>query len=443
MVLRLAATVLSLLAFVAAQEAPKVVSLEPANGAEVDAKTTKRIVVVFDRKMTKDSHSFCGDGDTFPKFLGRPKWVDDKTVVVEVELQPDQEYHLGLNAPSFRNFVGADGVPLVPVPWTFKTLPAKTRPAAEQKQRNKQALALLMKELPARYSYYDLRVKDWGKLEKEHSQAILSARTDRAFAAAVGEMLRATEDIHVWLKLGDQTFAGGRRSVDPLYRREQIDRHVRAAPVGPQALAGRTGDGIGYLMIAGWTNEVDPEAIGRAIKELADTHAMVIDVRPNSGGDEGLARKVAAWFVDGTKTYAKNRIRMRAGKDGFSEVHERKITGNPQEQRYDKPIAVLTSRYVMSSNESFVMMLQQAKDCTVVGQPTFGSSGNPKPCELSNGVTVYLSSWQDLRLDGTPFEGEGLKPDVEVACTAKDLESGDPILAKALELLRTKVGAEK
>jgi C-terminal processing protease CtpA/Prc len=333
-------------------------------------------------------------------------------------------------------------VPLVPVQWTFTTLPEKTRPAAEQKQRNKQALALLMKELPARYSYYDLRVKDWGKLEKENTPAILAARTDRAFASAVGEMLRATEDIHVWLKLGDQTFAGGRRSVDSLYRREQIERHVRTAPVGTQAAAGRTGDAIGYLMIAGWTNEVDPEAIGRAIKELADTKAMVIDVRPNCGGDEGLAQKVAAWFVDGTKTYAKNRIRVRAGKDGFSEVYERKITGNPQEQRYDKPIAVLTSRYVMSSNESFVMMLQQAKDCTVVGQPTFGCSGNPKPCELSNGVTVYLSSWQDLRLDGTPFEGEGLKPDVEVACTAQDLESGDPILAKALELLRTKVAAK-
>jgi C-terminal processing protease CtpA/Prc len=93
---------------------------------------------------------------------------------------------------------------------------------------------------------------------------------------------------------------------------------------------------------------------------------------------------------------------------------------------------------VMSSNESFVMLLQQAKDCVVVGQPTFGSSGNPEPGELSNGVPVYLPSWQDLRLDGTVIEGEGLKPDVEVPCTAKDLESGDPILGKALELLRAK-----
>ena len=94
---------------------------------------------------------------------------------------------------------------------------------------------------------------------------------------------------------------------------------------------------------------------------------------------------------------------------------------------------------VMSSNESFVLMLRQAKDCTVVGQPTFGSSGNPKPFELGNGVTAYIATWQDLRLDGTPFEGEGLQPDVLVPCTAKELETSDPILAKALELLRAKV----
>jgi hypothetical protein len=53
------------------------------------------------------------------------------------------------------------------------------------------------------------------------------------------------------------------------------------------------------------------------------------------------------------------------------------------------------------------------------------SSGNPKPHELPNGVTIVIPSWQDLRLDGSCFEGEGLRPDVEVAVNEKDLESKD------------------
>jgi len=427
------------LASLAAQDPPKVVSMEPPHLAEVDAKKTKRLVVVFDRAMN-ESQSLCGGGPQLPKFVGTPQWRDKKTIVVDVELEPDRQYSLSLNCPAATNFRGADGAQLAPVPWSFTTLPAKLRPASEQKKRNQQALAVLTKTLAERYSYYDRRVQDWKKLEKEHSDAVLGARTDRGFANAAAAMLKPTEDIHLHLRLGDQTFPTGTRAVDSLFRRARIEQHVKLTGVGPAAMKGRTDDGIGYLYIANWTNELDPDVIGGAITELADTKAMVIDVRPNSGGDEELAQRVAAWFVSGTKTYAKNRYRVRAGKDGFGPVLERQLVGKNKDEVYDQPIAVLTSRYVMSSNESFVMMLQQAKDCTVVGQPTFGSSGCPKPFDLGNGVTAVIPSWQDLRLDGTVIEGEGLAPDVLVPCTANDLETRDPILEKALELLRAKVG---
>ncbi len=433
-----AALSLSLAVALAAQDAPKVVSMTPAHLAEVDAKTTKQMVAVFDRAMSEDGVSFCGGGASFPKTTGRAKWKDAKTVVLEVELEPDHRYSLSLNCPAASNFRSAEGVALAPVPWSFSTIPGKVRTAGEQKQRNQKALAELMRVLAERYSYRDLRVKDWKKLEKDGSPAVLAAKTDRGFAAAAANMLKPTDDLHLYLKLGDDVFGTGSRAVDPLFRRDLLRRYAKVSAIGDQVIAGRTDDGIGYLMIGAWTKDVDPERVGGAIAELADTKAMVIDVRPNSGGDELLAQKVAAWFVEGTKVYAKNRYRDRSGLDGFGPILERSITGNGADRRYDKPIAVLTSRYVMSSNESFVMMLQQAKDCTVVGQPTFGSSGNPKPFDLGNGITAIVPSWQDLRLDGTPFEGEGLKPDVLVACTAKDLETGDPILERALEILRGK-----
>lgn len=180
--------------------------------------------------------------------------------------------------------------------------------------------------------------------------------------------------------------------------------------------------------------------MSKAIGELLACKAMIVDVRPNSGGDELMAQRVAAWFVAGTKVYAKNRYRVREGKDGFGPVLERTLTGHQEAgRRFDKPIAVLISRYVMSSNESFVMMLQQGKDCTLIGQPTFGSSGNPKPHDLGNGVTLVMPSWQDLRLDGSCLEGEGIAPDVLVDVAADELRSRDPILERALEVLRGKV----
>lgn len=439
MLVRSLAAPFLVLATAFAQDAPKVVSLDPPNGAEVDAKQQTKLVVVFDRAMDQNGFSLCGGGPTFPKGKGRPKWKNATTLEFEVELAPDQEYRIGLNCQGASNTKSKDGVPLSPETWTFTTQPKELRPAKEQKKRNQLAFDLLFEALHSRYSHRDVRVKDWEGLKETASKAALAARTDRAFASAVAKALAPTEDLHLWFRIGDATIGVTSRSVDPLFRAKGLARHVRTKRVDDATLYGRTDDGIGYLLIASWAKPVDPERIGTLITELMDCKAMVIDVRPNSGGDERLAQQVAAWFVRGELEYAKHRV--RDGKGGFLPVQSRSLTG--RDNGFDGPVAVLTSRCVMSSCESFVQMMQRAKDCTVVGQPTFGSSGNPQPVDLQNGVVAMIPSWQDLRLDETSIEGEGLAPDVLVSCEPKDLESGDPILEKALEVLRAKVAKAK
>jgi hypothetical protein len=423
------------------KEPPKIVTLEPEDQSlELEAKKVTKLVVTFDRPMSTSTWSFCGGGPNFPKIKGTPYWDNPKRVVAIVELEPDHQYNLSLNCPAAGNFRSSDGVSLVPVPWSFRTLPDKLPDQAKQKTENRTGYEALQKTLADSYSYYDLRVKDWNKLLKAHEAAILGAKTTGGWTAHVAKMLAATEDIHLHLKYGDATFATGKRAIDSLFRSKLLAQYVQSRPLGERCIEGRTDDGIGYLMIASWENANDVAAIEQALPKLRECKAMVVDVRPNAGGDELLAQRVAAWFVEGTKVYAKDRFRVRAGKDGFGPVLDRSITGHAEaDKRFDVPIAVLTSRYVMSSNESFVMMMKQAKDCTVVGQKTYGSSGCPKPHELPNGVTIVVPSWQDLRLDGTCFEGEGLKPDVEVPGEAKDFETKDPILESALALLRKKL----
>ena len=74
----------------------------------------------------------------------------------------------------------------------------------------------------------------------------------------------------------------------------------------------------------------------------------------------------------------------------------------------------------MSSCESFLLMMKQVPGCTLVGQRSYGSSGNPQPVDLGNGVTAFVPSWKDLRPDGTCLEGEGVEPDVEVKAGPRD-----------------------
>lgn len=424
-----------------AQEAPKIVALSPENlSADIDAKAATKLSVEFDRPMGAGK-SICGGGPNFPN-IKSTTWLNPKTLEIEVELQPDHDYELGLNCQAFRNFASAEGVVFVPQAWSFATLPSVLPDQVEQKKRNRKAFEALQKQLAESYSYYDLRVKDWDKRFGAAKSDLLLAKTDRVWASLAARLLKPADDIHMYLRLGERTYPVGTRAIDSLYRRKLVEKEFALKPAAnDQALFGRNEDGIGYLMIAGWGAPLDLDAVDSALTELRTCKALILDVRPNSGGDEQLARRVAAWFVTGTKTYAKNRFRTGAGKNAFGPVLERQIKGNGNSaQRFGGPIAVLTSRYVMSSNESFVLMLQQADDCTTIGQPTFGSSGNPMPHELGNGVTILMPSWQDLRLDGSCFEGEGLAPELLVEVSDKDLESADLILEKALDLLREKVG---
>jgi hypothetical protein len=95
--------------------------MEPANGAtDVDASAVKELRVTFDRDMS-GGMSWCGGGDTFPKMTTMGKWIDKRTCVLPVALEPGKTYRLGINAPSFKNFKSAEGVSVVPVEYSFKT----------------------------------------------------------------------------------------------------------------------------------------------------------------------------------------------------------------------------------------------------------------------------------------------------------------------------------
>ncbi len=425
-----------------AQEPPTIVQRTPADGdVEVDAAGVAELIVVFDRPMSTGGFSFCGGGPAFPPVTDgkRPYWKDSKTCVLPVTLEPGRSYRLSLNCPAATNFRSGKGVALRPAPWQFATLPAELRPPAEQEQRNARALDEVQAVLESAYSYYDRLDVAWGDRFGEHRAAIHGARTDQGWVRAVAALLAEAQDLHLTLSVGGAQVGTASRAVDPLVRPSGLQRYLVRLREPARGLAvGRTEDDIAYLMIGSWSRSLNQQLLFELLAQIAESgsRALVLDVRANSGGDEGIARQVAAWFVEGARVYAKNRYRIAKGPDGFGPVRERSISGNTDARRLRIPVALLVSRYVMSSNEAFVLMMKQVEGCTVIGQRTFGSSGNPKPHRLSNDVVLNVPSWQALLPDGTCFEGVGIAPDVSVEVDPAELEKRDPILERALSHLR-------
>lgn len=102
---------------------PKVVKMEPANGATDVDPALAELRVTFDMPMG-EGFSWCGSGPEYPEtVLGGPlHWSEGrKTCTLLVRLQPGHSYRLSLNSLSSNNFQSEAGVPLEPVVWTFKT----------------------------------------------------------------------------------------------------------------------------------------------------------------------------------------------------------------------------------------------------------------------------------------------------------------------------------
>ena len=104
----------------------------PADGDTKVDPVTAEVRVVFDQAMDRDAgYSVVGGGPTFPEIVGKPKWVDDHTLVMRMPLKPDQDYWLSVNSDRFTHCRNRTGEPAVPYAVSFRTAAASVEnPAA-------------------------------------------------------------------------------------------------------------------------------------------------------------------------------------------------------------------------------------------------------------------------------------------------------------------------
>jgi hypothetical protein len=421
---------------------PRVAAIEPRNGDQDVAPDLKEIVVTFDQDMSTSGFSFVGGGPAFPKAVGKPAWRSARQCVLPVQLEPNHAYTVGINSATHTSFRSSKGLPVAPVVLSFKTRGAGGEPGAPTISAGKQAESVrqLREAIDKRYSYRDVHVVDWAATWKEFEPKLLAAKSAREFAIVAGEMLAATRDIHIWLMEGGEIVPAFRRSVAPNANVNLLPKLVSGWTQKHAMIAsGKAAPQIGYVAIHSWERKHAPqllEAAFAALAEVQELPALIVDVRFNSGGDETLAREFAGCFVRERVRYARNVILDPGSVTGFSAPMERWLEPNAKRPAYTGRVAVLMGPVNMSSAESFLHMMKQAPNCKLIGARSYGASGNPKPTELANGVTVFLPSWKEILADGSTLEMKGIAPDVEVAARAEDLSQRDPVIEKAIEWLR-------
>jgi len=420
---------------------PRVIEAVPDNGERNVDPALNEIRIVFGQDMSDGGFSVCGGGDKFPKIIGNPQWADNRTLIMKVKLIANKEYSFSINCPSAKNFRSVSGESAVPYPITFRTGKAgagvkQTKTATGNSRKATRELRRAIKE---NYSYYDLRGVNWNMLFRANAKKLRGASTPEQFADVAAEILANAEDMHIWLKVDGKHVNVFRRQIERNYDPEFLKNNVpNFQQLSGAVYTGRYDDGIGYILIDSWSNNRAQalEQAYAAIWEFGDASGLIIDVRPNGGGAEPLAQKFAGCFIDEPVVYAKHVYRSKGAPGRFGQVNDRVLGPNKYRPRYRGKVAVLMGQANMSSCEAFLLMMKQVPNCKLIGEKSYGSSGNPKPVDLGNGVTVYLPSWKAMRPDGSCFEGQGIEPDIAVSTTRVQLSKIDPVLDKALEWLR-------
>ncbi len=101
------------------------------------------------------------------------------------------------------------------------------------------------------------------------------------------------------------------------------------------------------------------------------------------------------------------------------------------------PTVVLVGNNTASAAEDFLVAADPVENIVTMGEFSYGSTGQPMFIRLPGGGKARICTKRDTYADGREFVGYGVKPDIFVRTTLKDLlNNEDSVLKTALEHVR-------
>lgn len=421
---------------------PKIISSVPEFGnCEVDTGAFD-IIIRFDQDMNKGM-TF-SNSPNLPELIGKPKWIDSRTLSLPAKLYENKIYSLVLNQAFPKGFSNSSGTILNPDELMFKT--KSYSKDQKQAKQNKKAYKEFIKFFPKEYSYASTKGIDWNEVIKQNRNELENSKSSSAFAIKMVKALRIAEDSHLSVEYEGQRFETKYLNVvEYNYNLKDVFGILGDIKINTTTsnFAGII-DSIGYIFISTWMSDPDnlkyitfgdttglENSFDEILSILAKLPYLIIDVRSNSGGNEAFAKNFASRFINKSTPYEKVKI-YNSKKGEFDILVTKFIEPNAKQMNYSGNIYVLSGPSVYSSNESFILMMKQVPNAKVIGMKTYGGSGNPVSHTLSNGVTINLPSWQAYSLDGKLIEGNGVEPDIEIKTTKKDFSTKDTLFESVL-----------
>ena len=277
------------------------------------------------------------------------------------------------------------------------------------------------------YPFFPVANVNWHALRATYRDSVAGSTSDHEAARLIGAMIAKLNDYHSGLTTPFGTFGPGPIPHDHNFVPSLLQQNYFASPIQSTGSSrinyARLKSGHGYIYIGsfagqGWGNEIET-----AIESLVGVPSVILDIRDNVGGNEDVARQVAARFYDVGRVYRLSRARNGPGYTDLSAATSMSLDPGGS-RRFTGHVAVITNRFNGSAAEDFLLMMRILPNVTVVGDTTLGLGSNPAEYELDNGWTVRVPRTAQSTPDGFVYQFKGLPPDVEVQWRQEEVAAG-------------------
>ncbi len=174
----------------------------------------------------------------------------------------------------------------------------------------------------------------------------------------------------------------------------------------------RLAGNVGYLDLRAFAPPpLMGETAAATMAFLANTDAVIIDLRQNGGGSPDAVALMASYLV-GPQPVRLNDIYDRP----TGETRQfRTLPYVPGKRLVDQDVYLLTSARTFSAAEDFTYALKNLKRATIVGEITGGGAHPVGPHRLTDHFMIAVPSGRSISpITHTDWEGVGVEPDVRV-----------------------------
>ena len=190
---------------------------------------------------------------------------------------------------------------------------------------------------------------------------------------------------------------------------------------------------IGYLKFNFFADpEICALTASAAMTFLADSDALILDLRDNNGGRGGMGEFIASYLF-AERTHLDDNFRRADNTTRESWT----LPYVPGRKFIDKPVFVLTSKHTFSAGEGLSYVLKNLRRATLIGETTGGGGHSIEFKRIDEHFSVIVPSGRSINpITRGDWEGTGVEPDVKVAA-AEALDVAQKLAAEEISQNRS------